>query len=160
MEIIVQNGLNRIDVMIAPENIETYTLKDLALKLETNTQIPINKQKYIFKGKQLNHMETTLLNYNIKNGNKIMMIGSKGWLDGKMKEESINKLITSLELNIEKCMKLVHQLDAIQISEDFKIAKTMRKMIVDRIMKDLNETDKLIDSVNNIKIEMAEEKKK
>ncbi|CAK9303720.1 unnamed protein product [Gordionus sp. m RMFG-2023] len=143
-------------------------------------------------------METTLLNYNIKNGNKIMMIGSKesveennkidqiknlekqlkivekslnissetyiniknGWLDGKMKEESINKLITSLELNIEKCMKLVHQLDAIQISEDFKIAKTMRKMIVDRIMKDLNETDKLIDSVNNIKIEMAEEKKK
>lgn len=68
--------------------LQTTTLADLSLQIQELTDVPVQMQKLVYKGKKAaSSPETTLEQAGIKDGLKIMLMGTPSVELGKFKKE-------------------------------------------------------------------------
>ncbi|XP_061879737.1 BAG family molecular chaperone regulator 1 isoform X2 [Entelurus aequoreus] len=153
------------------EDGKSPTVQDLSDSLTQATGVPAASQKLIFKGKSLKDMEQTLSGYGVKSGCKLMMIGKrnspeeeaelkklkdieksvehtakkleKGFLAKDLQVEALGKLDHRVKIAAEQFMKILEQLDALSIPENFNDCKMKKKGLVKTVQDFLAQCDKI-----------------
>ncbi|XP_061777036.1 BAG family molecular chaperone regulator 1 isoform X2 [Nerophis ophidion] len=153
------------------EDGKSPTVQDLSDSLTQATGVPAASQKLIFKGKSLKDMEQTLSGYGVKSGCKLMMIGKrnspeeeaelkklkdieksvehtakkleKGFLAKDLQVEALGKLDHRVKIASEQFMKLLEQIDALSVPENFNDCKMKKKGLVKTVQDFLAQCDKI-----------------
>ncbi|XP_054624563.1 BAG family molecular chaperone regulator 1 isoform X2 [Dunckerocampus dactyliophorus] len=153
------------------EDDKSPTVRDLADCLTHLTGVPAASQKLIFKGKSLTDMEQTLSSYRIKSGCKLMMIGKrnspeeeaelkklkdieksveqtakkleKGFLAKDLQADALGKLDHRVKVAAEQFMKILEQIDALSVPENFNDCKMKKKGLVKTVQDFLAQCDKM-----------------
>ncbi|NXK46593.1 BAG1 regulator, partial [Chauna torquata] len=147
------------------------TLQDMALLIEQVTGVPVPFQKLIYKGKSLKELEQPLSALGVKNGCKVMLIGKrvsklkdleksveqiakkleevnkeftsiqKGFLAKDLQAEALKQLDKRIKGTAEQFMKILEQIDAINLPENFSDCKLKKKGLVKKVQAFLAQCD-------------------
>ncbi|KAM6445368.1 BAG family molecular chaperone regulator 1 isoform 3-T3 [Rhynochetos jubatus] len=134
------NEKHSIQVASQQENGEP-TLQDMAVLIEQVTGVPVPFQKLIYKGKSLKEMEQPLSALGVKNGCKVMLIGKRGFLAKDLQAEALKQLDKRIKGTAEQFMKILEQIDAINLPENFSDCKLKKKGLVKRVQVLLAQCD-------------------
>ncbi|NXW03504.1 BAG1 regulator, partial [Fregetta grallaria] len=136
------------------------TLQDMAVLIEQVTGVPVPFQKLIYKGKSLKELEQPLSALGVKNGCKVMLIGKRvsvtfgpvffllklssflsGFLAKDLQAEALKQLDKRIKGTAEQFMKILEQIDAINLPENFSDCKLKKKGLVKRVQVFLAQCD-------------------
>ncbi|XP_054048235.1 BAG family molecular chaperone regulator 1 isoform X1 [Rissa tridactyla] len=117
------------------------TLQDMAVLIEQVTGVPVPFQKLIYKGKSLKELEQPLSALGVKNGCKVMLIGKRGFLAKDLQAEALKHLDKRIKGTAEQFMKILEQIDAINLPENFSDCKLKKKGLVKRVQVFLAQCD-------------------
>ncbi|XP_009981540.1 PREDICTED: BAG family molecular chaperone regulator 1 isoform X2 [Tauraco erythrolophus] len=117
------------------------TLQDMAVLIEQVTGVPVPFQKLIYKGKSLKELEQPLSALGVKNGCKVMLIGKRGFLAKDLQAEALKQLDKRIKGTAEQFMKILEQIDAINLPENFSDCKLKKKALVKRVQVLLAQCD-------------------
>ncbi|XP_030302011.1 BAG family molecular chaperone regulator 1 isoform X2 [Calypte anna] len=117
------------------------TLQDMAVLIEQVTGVPVPFQKLIYKGKSLKELEQPLSALGVKNGCKVMLIGKRGFLAKDLQAEALKQLDKRIKGTAEQFMKILEQIDAMSLPENFSDCKLKKKGLVKRVQVFLAQCD-------------------
>ncbi|XP_010581875.1 PREDICTED: BAG family molecular chaperone regulator 1 isoform X2 [Haliaeetus leucocephalus] len=117
------------------------TLQDMAVLIEQVTGVPVPFQKLIYKGRSLKDLEQPLSALGVKNGCKVMLIGKRGFLAKDLQAEALKQLDKRIKGTAEQFMKILEQVDAINLPENFSDCKLKKKGLVKRVQVFLAQCD-------------------
>ncbi|XP_021244182.1 BAG family molecular chaperone regulator 1 isoform X2 [Numida meleagris] len=117
------------------------TLQDMAVLIEQATGVPVPFQKLIYKGKSLKELEQPLSALGVKNGCKVMLIGKRGFLAKDLQAEALKQLDKRIKGTAEQFMKILEQVDAINLPENFNDCRLKKKGLVKRVQAFLAQCD-------------------
>ncbi|XP_015137814.1 BAG family molecular chaperone regulator 1 isoform X1 [Gallus gallus] len=117
------------------------TLQDMAVLIEQVTGVPVSFQKLIYKGKSLKELEQPLSALGVKNGCKVMLIGKRGFLAKDLQAEALKQLDKRIKGTAEQFMKILEQVDAINLPENFNDCRLKKKGLVKRVQAFLAQCD-------------------
>ncbi|MCI4377620.1 hypothetical protein PGIGA_G00205880 [Pangasianodon gigas] len=167
----VAHGSSKHNITITGQDGNEPTLKDLSEALAQATGVPQASQKIIFKGKSLKEMEESLSSLGVKQGCKLMMIGKrnspeeeaelkklkdieksveqtakkleKGFLAKDLQAEALNKLDHRVKVAAEQFMKILEEIDAMTVPENFCDCRVKKKGLVKAVQGFLAQCDKI-----------------
>ncbi|MCJ8731773.1 hypothetical protein PDJAM_G00203350 [Pangasius djambal] len=167
----VAHGSSKHNITLTGQDGNEPTLKDLSEALAQATGVPPASQKIIFKGKSLKEMEESLSSLGIKQGCKLMMIGKrnspeeedelkrlkdieksveqtakkleKGFLAKDLQAEALNKLDHRVKVAAEQFMKILEEIDAMTVPENFSDCRVKKKGLVKAVQGFLAQCDKI-----------------
>uniref|UniRef100_UPI00358FC6A9 BAG family molecular chaperone regulator 1-like isoform X4 n=1 Tax=Myxine glutinosa TaxID=7769 RepID=UPI00358FC6A9 len=157
------------------------TLEDLARAVAARTGVPISNQKLIHKGQTLKDLEQTLSSCGVKEGAKLMLVGSQnnageeemqhkleeleggveklslrlsdirqeldgienGFLEESLKPSALSKLSRRVKGQMEQFVKLLEQVDAMELPEGRTNLRVKRKNVVRKIQLSLEKCDSI-----------------
>ncbi|XP_065484829.1 BAG family molecular chaperone regulator 1 isoform X4 [Caloenas nicobarica] len=125
----------------SPQEDGEPTLQDMAVLIEQVTGVPVPFQKLIYKGRSLKELEQPLSALGVKNGCKVMLIGKRGFLAKDLQAEALKKLDKRIKGTAEQFMKILEQIDAINLPENFSDCKLKKKGLVKRVQVFLAQCD-------------------
>jgi hypothetical protein len=95
-------------------NGRTPTVEEFAAKVASLTNIPISKQRLIFKGRSLTNMTAPLASYGLKSGCKVMVLGSKVCAEDDANGLAMNAINVDVTKNSDKLDDVIQQFADIQ----------------------------------------------
>ncbi|XP_049686382.1 BAG family molecular chaperone regulator 1 isoform X2 [Accipiter gentilis] len=129
-------------IQVAPQQEDGEpTLQDMAVLIEQVTGVPVPFQKLIYKGRSLKELEQPLSALGVKNGCKVMLIGKRGFLAKDLQAEALKQLDKRIKGTAEQFMKILEQIDAINLPENFSDCKLKKKGLVKRVQVFLAQCD-------------------
>ncbi|XP_036186488.1 BAG family molecular chaperone regulator 1 isoform X2 [Myotis myotis] len=142
LSVTVTHSNEKHDLHVTPQQGSSEPIvQDLAQVVEEATGVPLPFQKLIFKGQSLKEMEKPLSAVGIQNGCRVMLIGKKGFLAKDLQAEALCKLDRKVKATIEQFMKILEEIDALVLPENFKDSRLKRKGLVKRVQALLAECD-------------------
>ncbi|XP_013378407.1 PREDICTED: BAG family molecular chaperone regulator 1 isoform X2 [Chinchilla lanigera] len=148
LSVTVTHGSEKQDLHVTAQQGRTEpTVQDLAQAVEEARGVPLPFQKLIFKGKSLKEMEMPLSALGIQNGCRVMLIGEKGFLAKDLQAEALCKLDRRVKATIEQFMKILEEIDAMILPENFKDSRLKRKGLVKKVQAFLAECDTVEENI-------------
>jgi len=85
------------------------TVQQFAAQVAGITQVPIDKQRLIFKGRSLTNMTAPLQSYGMKSGSKVMVLGSKANLEDDDNIKALSEVNVRVSATNEQLDEIIKQ---------------------------------------------------